>query len=199
MNTITNCTIVDKYLFRHDDDNSSLYQYICRNGKVPVISAPTQATWPLNEQYCRTSLLLHWPNWRTTLDIKSDDTSWTEKFIEFLDLDTCPNFVKADIERAKFKQCENFENSSQENPPENNCIDQPEWIEAIRPNSNFDDVVQDFNFDDGGPEHDWAETSIQYPEDLGEDWWNKLESAASANQHLNIPDVDLTKMNKDQL
>lgn len=93
MNTITKCTIVDKYLSRHDDDNSSLYQYICRNGKVPVISAPTQATWPLNEQYCRTSLLLHWPNWRTTLDIKSDDTSWTEKFIEFLDFDTCPNFV----------------------------------------------------------------------------------------------------------
>lgn len=67
-------------------------------------------------------------------------------------------------------------------------------MEAIRPNSNFDDVVQDFNFDDGGPEHDWAETSIQYPEDLGEEWWNELESAASSNQHLDIPDVDLNNI-----
>lgn len=67
-------------------------------------------------------------------------------------------------------------------------------MEAIRPNSNFDDVVQDFNFDDGGPEHDWAETSIQYPEDIGEEWWNELESAASSNQHLDIPDVDLNNI-----
>lgn len=73
-------------------------------------------------------------------------------------------------------------------------LQQSEWMEAIRPNSNFDDVVQDFNFDDGGPEHDWAETSIQYPEDLGEEWWNELESAASSNQHLDIPDVDLNNI-----
>lgn len=104
MDTLTKSTIIDKYISRDQNDTSSLYQFICRNGKVPVISGPTQANWPLDENYCKTSLLLHWPNWRTLSDIKDQNLSWTEKFTSFLELDSCPNFVKADVDRAKHKQ-----------------------------------------------------------------------------------------------
>lgn len=72
-------------------------------------------------------------------------------------------------------------------------------MEAIRPMSSFDDVVQDFKLDDGGPDYDWSQTSVQYPKDFGTKWWSKLESAASDDHNLKIPDVDFTKMNKDQL
>jgi hypothetical protein len=34
-------------------------------------------------------------------EIKSDDISWSDKLQEFLLNDSCPNFVKAEIERAK--------------------------------------------------------------------------------------------------
>lgn len=53
MDTLTKSTIIDKYISRDQNDTSSLYQFICRNGKVPVISGPTQANWPLDENYCK--------------------------------------------------------------------------------------------------------------------------------------------------
>jgi type I restriction-modification system DNA methylase subunit len=65
--------------------------------------------------------------------------------------------------------------------------------------SNFDDVLQDFNFDDGGPDHDWSQTFLLYPDDFGKEWWGKLESEANNYHDLKIPDVDITKMNEDQL
>lgn len=114
--TINTITKFDKYISRYEDDKCSLYQYICRNGKVTVISGPSQATWPLNEMYCRTSLSLHGPNWRRIIDIKENNRSWIEKFIEFIELDTCPNFVKADIERAKLKESEIINESSPDDP-----------------------------------------------------------------------------------
>jgi hypothetical protein len=58
--TLTKSTPLDKYLVRENDDSSSWYNFICRSGKVPVISGSnTRATWPLSEDYCRTMLLLH--------------------------------------------------------------------------------------------------------------------------------------------
>ena len=60
-----------------------------------------RASWPLTEDYCKNILLLHWPNWRNLSEIKSDDISWSDKLQEFLLNDSCPNFVKAEIERAK--------------------------------------------------------------------------------------------------
>jgi hypothetical protein len=51
--------------------------------------------------HCKNILLLHWPNWRNLSEIKSDDISWSDKLQEFLLNDSCPNFVKAEIERAK--------------------------------------------------------------------------------------------------
>lgn len=101
INTITNSTIIDKYLSRHKNYHSSLYQFISKNGRVPVINGPTQASWPLQEKYCKTTLLLHFPNWRCLSDVKNDATSWTEFFLSFLESDNCPNFVKADIKRKR--------------------------------------------------------------------------------------------------
>lgn len=64
LNTITKCTLVDQYLSGHDDNQNSLYQYICRNGKMPVISAG--------------HLFYFIDQISDQLDIKSDDTSRTE-------------------------------------------------------------------------------------------------------------------------
>ena len=59
--TVTKNTILDKYLNRDEQDKTSLYSFICRQGKVPVISTLT-APFPLEEEYCRINLLMHWPN-----------------------------------------------------------------------------------------------------------------------------------------
>lgn len=64
LNTITKCTLVDQYLSGHDDNQNTLYQYICRNGKMPVISAG--------------HLFYFIDQISDQLDIKSDDTSRTE-------------------------------------------------------------------------------------------------------------------------
>ena len=102
--TITKNTQIDKYLARSQDDTSSLYNFICRQGRVPVISGNNNhATWPLSENYCKSTILLHWPNWRLLSDIKSEDMPWQEKMIEFLNTEHCPNFIRADIERAKLR------------------------------------------------------------------------------------------------
>ena len=75
-NKLTKNTMLDKYTNREQDDICSLYNFISRAGKIAVISgSSTQATWPLDENYCRTMLLLHFPNWRKLSDIKPDDIS----------------------------------------------------------------------------------------------------------------------------
>jgi hypothetical protein len=42
---------------------------------------------------------------------------------------------------------------------------QPDWMEAIRPNANFSETLEEFKFDDGGPDYDWTLPSKDYPED----------------------------------
>lgn len=70
--TVTKHTPLDKYLQRPDNDKSSWYQFICKSGKVPVISgSQIRASWPLTEDYCRTMVLLHKPNWRKIEDLKN--------------------------------------------------------------------------------------------------------------------------------
>lgn len=46
-------------------------------------------------------LLLHIRNWRKLSDIKDDTMTWLEKIEFFLNSDHCPNFLKADVEKAK--------------------------------------------------------------------------------------------------
>jgi hypothetical protein len=61
---------LDRYLQRDEKDMASFYGFVCENGKVPVITGNIQATWPLDEHYCPTMLILHFPNWRTISDWK---------------------------------------------------------------------------------------------------------------------------------
>jgi hypothetical protein len=153
---VTKNTPLDRYLTRPENYHTSLYDFICKSGKVPVISGCcTQASWPLNEDFCKTMLLLHWPNWRNINEIKEDNTTWTDKMNNFLVSEDCPNFVKAEVERAKTHHNQNEKNC--ELPTENlheASNEQPEWMELIRPNITFDDICKDFEYDDGGPEYD---------------------------------------------
>ncbi|CAC5381911.1 PIF1 [Mytilus coruscus] len=72
------------------------------SGKVPVLTGCNiQASWPLDENYCRTMLFLHTPNWQQLLDVKNDNLSWVHQMESFLQTDVCPNFVKSDIEKAR--------------------------------------------------------------------------------------------------
>jgi hypothetical protein len=92
---------LDRYLQRDEKDMASFYGFVCENGKVPVITGNIQVTWPLDEHYCPTMLILHFPNWRTISDIKIDQISWIDRMNSFLISNNCPNFLKADVEKAK--------------------------------------------------------------------------------------------------
>ena len=73
---MTKHTIVDKYLDLKKTDSSSLYEFIRKAGKVPVIAGNSvQATYPLKQEYSQTTLLLHTPNLRIISDNKVDDTT----------------------------------------------------------------------------------------------------------------------------
>jgi hypothetical protein len=50
----TKHTALDRYLQRDEKDMSSFYSFVRKNEKVPVIRENIQATWPLDENYCRT-------------------------------------------------------------------------------------------------------------------------------------------------
>ena len=151
-NKLTKNTMLDKYTNREQDDICSLYNFISRAGKVPVTSgSSTQATWPLDENYCKTMLLLHFPNWRKLSDIKPDDISWTKKIELFLNTDLCPNFVKADVERAKSHKKQNDEDSCPSDDENVDEQEEPDWMDLVRPVPTFhDQLPPDFEYDDGG-------------------------------------------------
>ena len=47
---ITKNTALDRYIQRSEKYTSSFYDFICKNGKVPVLTGCyTQASWPLDE------------------------------------------------------------------------------------------------------------------------------------------------------
>ena len=99
--TLTKQTPLDMYLARPSSDTSLWYQFMCSCDRVPVISGlSAQASWPLTEEYCRTMLLLHTPNWRTISEVAGDPRKWIEKMQHIITTKQCPNFVKADIERT---------------------------------------------------------------------------------------------------
>lgn len=151
---MTRNTALDKYIHIDENDNSSFYSFLCRSGKVPVITGcNTQATWPLEENFCQTSLLLHFPNWRNISDIKNESASWVQTFMSFLDSENCPNFLKAEVERAKgYEKFDDIE-AEEENNSTCDSVDEPEWMNIIRPCANFENNA-DFEFDDGSPNHD---------------------------------------------
>ncbi len=197
--TLTKSTPLDKYLSRPDDQHCSWYQFICKQGKVPVISGTNMyASWPLNEDYCRSMLLLHWPTWRKLSDIKDEDMSRTSAFDIFIITDTCPCFVKADVDRAKRKQSAHMDKedehqiSEDEEDPEN----KPPWMQLLQPNPNFN-TDPDILFDDGGPESDWGHHSRNYPAGFGLKWLGQLDRDMSHRKYL-TGQITLAQLNEEQ-
>ena len=127
----------------------SWYQYVCNQGKVPVISCTNnQATWPLNDNYCTTILLLHWPNWRHTEDIKTESLAWTDAFLLFMESPDCPTFIKAEIVKKRHDKSNKDNDGDSITDDETN---QPDWMRAVRPNSEYIGDADVLEFDDGGP------------------------------------------------
>ena len=166
--TATRSTSLDKYLARPREDHCSWYQFASRNGRVPVVSGgATYATWPLNEDYCRTMLLLHWPNWFDIQDVKGDTDSWFDRFKEFVSTNECPMFVKAQIVKAQrhaeHPQEDVFEEVEDEDVE---AEQQPDWVDIYAgQNQRYEGVKKDFDYDDGGEGYDWSSISINLPED----------------------------------
>ena len=164
--TATRATHLDKYLARKETDESSWHSFLCKGGRVPVIQGNTYATFPVTKEYACIVLLMHYPNWRKISDIIGEG-DWLTKFNEFIHTDHCPNFIKADVQRAKDHA------TKRDHPPEEEADDeehdiidmenQPEWLELLQPDHVFDDYSPDFQFDDGGPEYDWSAGRQNYP------------------------------------
>ena len=197
--TLTKTTPLDKYLARPAEEVCSWYQYVCKQGKVPVVSGTClRATWPLNEDYSRSMLLLHWPNWRKISDIKAPDLSWTQIMTGFLDSEHCPNFIRADVVKAKHKSPEHDSDSDSELSNDDE-VQQPDWMGLLQPNPDYSDTISDFVFDDGGPHHDWSGTTHNYPPGLGIKFIGNLdEIEQTTNDVLHLPEVDLSLLNKEQ-
>ena len=199
--TLTRNSSLDKYLERPAEDMSSWYEFICKSGKVPVISGGAfSATWPLIEDYCRTMLLLHWKNWINLNQIRSEDETWNDRMLQFLETDACPNFLKADVQRAIRKANGNdLEEESLDSDSDECDIERPDWMELIAPAEMYDDIVDEFQYDDGGPEYDWSSTTLQYPDDLGLKWLDEISSSMEETDlPLKLPDVTISSLNKEQ-
>ena len=87
---------------------------------------------------------------------------------KFLNSQECPNFVKAEVERAKQKAVSTTDDSQIDSDMEVGETDthdtsQPEWIDLIQPNSIYAGVNHDFEFNDGGPDYNWSSTLYDYP------------------------------------
>ena len=143
-------------------------------------------------------MLLHYPNWRNIADVKGSHDTWSQAFSFFLSSDCCPNFVKADVERAKKHEEPDASNSEEENDnaePE----EEPEWMTLLAPNPDFDYQEAEFKYDDGGPEYDWSSEAMNYPESKGIKFLDNLHSNVEDGQcELDLPNVSHQSLNKDQ-
>ena len=184
------------------DSNVSWYNFICKSGYVPVIcGGNVRCSWPLTEDFSRTMLLLHWPNWRTIQDIKPDSVSWSEKMSSFLLMPECPNFVKADVQRAMIPTELQVNHDDSDNDRDQDPDDmQPEWLELVRPNTEFKEDGTDFNYNDGGLEYDWSQCSHDYPSDYGKTFLDNVNSKENTtdSQGLDLPDVNIDTLNTEQ-
>ncbi|KAL9956688.1 hypothetical protein ACROYT_G038207 [Oculina patagonica] len=205
--TATRSTPLDKYLARSSEEHCSWYQFASQEGKVPVVSGgSTHASWPLNEDYCRTMLLLHWPNWFDIQEVKGDAESWVDRFKDFVVTDECPLFVKAQASKAQryaeHTQEPVFEDDVDDNADE--AEEQPDWVDVYAgQNQRYEGVEKDFDYDDGGEQYNWSSISINLPE--GKDPKKWLEESIKEDEEqemevvdLELPDVSPLSLNDDQ-
>ena len=205
--TATRSTPLDKYLARPQDKHCSWYQFASADGKVPVVSGgATHATSPLNEDYCRTMLLLHWPNWFDIQEVKGDAESWIDRFKDFLATDQCPLFVKAQVAKAQ-RYAEHQQEPVFEDDMDDDAVEaeeQPDWIDVYAgQNQRYEGVEKDFDYDDGGEQYDWSSLSIDLPEGKDPKTWlqeriKQDEEQQTENVGLELPDVSPLSLNDNQ-
>ena len=134
----------------------------------------THATWPLNEDYCRSMLLLHWPNWFDIEEVKENAESWIDCFREFLSSTDCPAFTRAQVEKAKLlvghPQEPVFHEEEEDIPVE--AEEQPDWVDFYAgQNQRHEGVERDFDYDECGDDYDWTSTSINIPQGKDPKTW----------------------------
>ena len=178
-----------------------------KNGKVPVVSGGAMhATWPLNEDYRRTMLLLHWPNWFDIQEVKGDAESWIDRFKDFVATSECPTFVKAQVSKAQrcaeHPQEPVFEENEDDDAVE--AEEQPDWVDVYAgQNQRYEGVEKDFDFDDGGDDYDWSSTSTTLPEGNDPKKWlqesiKEDDEQESETVELELPEVSLLSLNENQ-
>ena len=151
--TATRSTPLDKYLARSRDEHCSWYHFASKNGKVPVVSGgATHATWPLNEDYCRTMLLLHWPNWFNIQEVKGDAESWIDRLTDFISSNECTGFMKAQVAKAQryaeHPKGQVFEEDEDDDATE--AKEQLDWVDVYAgQNQRYEGVEKDLDYDDG--------------------------------------------------
>ena len=199
--TTTCSTPLDKYLARPRHKQFSWYHFASKNGKVPVVcGGATHATWPLNEDYCRTMLLLHWPNWFDIQEVKGDAESWIDRFTDFICSGECPTFVKAQVTKAQHYAEHPQEPVFEEEEDEDAAVaeEQLDWVDVYAgQNQIFEGVERDLDYDDGGEEYDWSSTCIMvalwFLALLKEDEEQQMET-----EDLELPQVSLSSLNENQ-
>ena len=148
-----------------------------------------RATWPLTEDFSRSMLLLHWPNWRQITDIKQKDSeqTWVDIMLAFLESDQRPNFVKAGVKRAKTHQSNaDYEKDTDSDIGAQYDSQQPEWMDLLQSIADCDDVTSDFTYDDCGPDFDWSHISNTYPDNYGVIFLQNL-NGTEEEKHFNPP------------
>ena len=196
--TATRSTPLDKYLARPQDEHCSWYRFASKNGNVPVVSGrSTHATWPPNEDYCRTMLLLHWPSWFDIQEVKRDAESWIDRFKDFFASDDCPTFVKAQVAKAR-RYADHPQEPVFEEVEEDDAVeaeDQPDWVDVYAgQNQIYEGVERDFDYDDGGEDYDWSSTRIILPEGKDPTKWLQKSIKADDEQESGSTDLDLPQV-----
>lgn len=146
-------------------------------------------------------VLLHKPNWRKIEDLKNTNETWTQVFTNFLTVEFCPNFVIADVERARQHE-ESTYCSDEEEIIDSSPTEQPEWMDLLAPNPDFDNNnCPDFVYDDGGHDYNWSSETIPYPEDKGIKFIEGLNLQLvdeNVSNTLIFPDVSHLSLNDEQ-
>ena len=196
--TATRSTPLDKYLARPQEELCSWYNFASKNGNVPVVSGgSTHATWPLNEDYCRTMLLLHWPSWFDNQEVKGDAESWIDRFKDFFASNHCPTFVKAQVAKARrfadHPQEAVFEEDEEDDAVE--AEEQPAWVDVYAgQNQIYEGVEKDLDYDDGGEDYDWSSTRIILPEGKDPTKWLQESIKADEERETESRDLDLPQV-----
>ena len=79
--------------------------------------------------------------------------------------DVCPIFVKAYVKRDKAWK-DNIEIIEEDSEVEEDLVEQPEWMELVKPNEIYDDFSDEFQYDDGGTEYDWSSSTQLFPDNF---------------------------------